>query len=83
MKYFLIAIMLLSIALSNSAFAVEKPKNNSFGDKNFKYTSQYKKSNKVLNKKSEMVKSKRVGNQGSSHPNGPMKKSKDRPHLSH
>jgi hypothetical protein len=83
MKYFLATLTLLSMALSNSAFAVEKQKKNSFSDKDFKYSSQYKRSNKTLNKKTKQVKSRSDGNQGSRHPNGSEKKSVDRPHVSH
>lgn len=44
MKYLLTTLILLSIGLSNSAYAIEKPKKNSFGDKDHKYRSQYTRS---------------------------------------
>lgn len=51
MKYLLTALTLFSIALSNSAYAEKETKKNSFGDKNFKYKSQYKKNgNKLQNR---------------------------------
>lgn len=44
MKYLIATLILLSIGLSNATYAVEKPKKNSFGDKDHKYRSQYSKS---------------------------------------
>lgn len=86
MKYLLTGLTLLSILLSNFAYAEKETKINSFGDKNFKYKSLYKKKNKKsLDKIKIGSATKRDDNQSqkSRKRNGSQEKSKYRRYLSH